>query len=497
MRYALRNIIRLKLRSILCFMIIFAIFFLAMFGFLIRLLSEDNREHFYGPLDGSVHVTTEDLKPYLNYEAALTIAEDADVITKVSAVKEFTGMLCDLQYIGYDTMMRTIFSGEEAIEDRKTHYLKGFSVVAVTSMGILPEVYGGDLELVSGSMITDRDTADGKNMIVISEELAELNGLSLGDTITLNTASLYQNDLKMFRLIRGLNAGLFRDEALSDYEYTYVIGGIYRHLIDNSAAVTEPWNLNHNVVYVTMSSVLEISKAENLYQRFRMEDIHYNLANDPRLIPDALYFHLSDMAETDTLSHEINQIGFLKPIQLTEYVSDTASSPSARLSSIISYVLVGIIAVGFVILVLSVYFNMKARHRELAVLIALGKKRATVTRSFFFEIFVLIFLALMGSSALLAVVILTYAKPLLNYLYSAEISAQFRGEDADFYLLENTEHNMISQSMGSTQYLLSEYMIPSVIFALMATVLLAVILYIVMRGYTSRINPLYDVGGKE
>ena len=239
-----------------------------------------------------------------------------------------------------------------------------------------------------------------------------------------------------------------------------------------------------------MSSVLEISKAENLYQRFRMEDIHYNLANAPRLIPDALYFHLSDMAETDTLSHEINQIGFLKPIQLTEYVSDTASSPSARLSSIISYVLVGSIAGGFVILVLSVYFNMKARHRELAVLIALGKKRATVTRSFFFEIFVLILLALMGASALLAVVILTYAKPLLNYLYSAEISAQFRGEDADFYLFENTEHNMISQSMGSTQYLLSEYMIPSVIFALMATVLLAVILYIVMRGYTSRINPL-------
>ena len=71
MRYALRNIIRLKLRSILCFMIIFAIFFLAMFGFLIRLLSEDNREHFYGPLDGSVHVTTEDLKPYIPMKVAV------------------------------------------------------------------------------------------------------------------------------------------------------------------------------------------------------------------------------------------------------------------------------------------------------------------------------------------------------------------------------------------------------------------------------------------
>ena len=472
-----------------------------MFGFFIRLLCEDNREHFYGPLDGSVHVTNEHLEPYLNYEAALSIADDADVITKVSAVKEYMGMLCDLRYVGYDTMKRNIYSGEEKTEDRKTQYLKGFSVVAVTSMGILPEVYGGDLEMVSGSMITDANTADGKNMIVISEELANLNGLSIGDTVTLNTASLYQNELKTSRFLQAFdgeefNVSVLRGDKMSDYEYTYVIGGIYRNLIDNTAAVLEPWNLNCNIVYVTMASMLEISETEILQNRFRADDM-YSITDDPRLIPDALYFHLSDMAEAGALSDEINQIGFIERVRLTEYVSDTASSPSARLSSIISYVLIGIIAVGFVILVLSVYFNMKARHRELAVLIALGKKRTSVTLAFFFEIFILILLSLIFSSSVLAVLIFAYAKFLLEYLYSAEVSAQFQSENADFYLFENTENNIIAQSMGSPQYLIFEYMIPSVIFALLAALLLVLILYCVIMAYARRINPLYDVGGKE
>ena len=492
MRYAFRNIIRLKTRSVLCLLICFAVLFLSMFGFLIRTICEDARYRFYGPLDGSVHITDEELNPYLTYHVAKAIADDAEgVITGVSAIKEYVAWFSDIEYVGYGTYRRMRYSGEAPTEDGKSNYLKGFDILAVTSMEILEDVYRGDVQILEGSMITDADTEKRSNKIVISKELADVNGLVLGDTVNLNMLSIYQGELPAVRL--SLTEDIYDDY---DFDYEYVIGGIFKHQIDNTAAVSEPWKLNSNTVYIPITTIEDISKHETV-QFFYHDDNYYSITVNPIIIPDALYFHLADTADAELLEKEINEIGFIKTLQLTEYVSDGSSSPSARLSGIISYVLVGIIAVGFVILALSVYFNMKARHRELAVLVALGKKRVSVAWSFFFEIFMLVFLSLVFSSSALATVIFSFAKPLLGYLYSAEVSAQFKSETADFYLFENRENHSISQSMGSTEYLLSEYMIPSILFALMATALLAVILYVVMRVYTSQINPLYDVGAKE
>ncbi len=493
MRYALRNIVRLKTRSILSLLIVFSIWILAMLGFLIRQLCEDTRSHFYGPLDGSVHVTDSSYQSVLNYRAALTVDEDAEIITGVSAVKEYTGMLCDLHYVGYEDMRRYSFSGEEKTEDRKSPYLKGFSVRAVSSMDILQEVYGGDLTVTDGSMISDADTEACRNKIVISETLAERNGLSLGDTVILNTVSLFQEEYNLYKYLQFLE---YNGDDLSIYERSYVIGGIYRHLVDNSAATTEPWSLNDNVVYVPISTVNEIAESESIQELYYQRGA-YAIKSNPRIIPDALYFHLSDMNASEELETELNQIGFLDPIRLTEYVSDTASSPSVRLSQSLSYVLIGVIAIGFAILGLSVFFNMKTRHRELAMLIAIGKKRSSVTSDFFAELLVLILLGVVFSLALIAAFVFLYAEPLLRYLYSAELSAQFRGETADSLLLSDPVGNLISQSMAKPSYLISEYLIPSLCFSLIAALALLTILYVVVLFYTHRIRPLYDVGGKE
>ena len=81
MRYALRNILRLKTRSFLTFAIAFAILFLSMFGILTVRLCEDNRERFFGPLDGSVHVTNESYEPFFTYESAEYLNQNAESIT--------------------------------------------------------------------------------------------------------------------------------------------------------------------------------------------------------------------------------------------------------------------------------------------------------------------------------------------------------------------------------------------------------------------------------
>lgn len=308
----------------------------------------------------------------------VTIGEDAAVVTGVSAVKEYVGILSGITYVGYGTFVRSRFSGEPTPIGEKTNYLQGIQIVGVTSMDILEEVYGGELTMTAGTMITRANNEAHHSKIVISVELAEQNGLSLGDTVTLDMVSLYAPE----RGLRGYG------ELNGKEAYVYTVGGIYKHRTDNFAGVSEPWLLNANHVYVPISTLDDIANSERIQDMYRsnIPGVSDLFSENPCVIPDSLYLHLSDMSAVNALCEEMNGLGFTEPLLLTEYVSDTASSPSARLSEIVSILLVGVVGVGFAIFFFSVLFNMKARHRELAVLTALGKKRSAVAASFFLEL---------------------------------------------------------------------------------------------------------------
>ena len=491
MRYAIRNIFRLRAKSLLSFLICFAVFFLVMFGFLIRTISEDARYRFYGPLDGSVHVTDDTLAPYLTYEAAATLAHDAKSILRLSAFKEYIGHFSDMTYVGYGTFRRARYAGEELTEDRKSNYIKGFAIRAVTSMEILEESYTGQIEMLEGTAITDADTRMRMKKIVISETLAAENGLSLGDTVTLSTPSIFQSEIETSRF--HLAEGIY---GWHNFDEVYEIGGIYRHYIDNAAAVSEPWRLNANIVYVPITSIVDIGQTEGIQFLFAV-DGQYALTQNPVVIPDHLYFHLSDMSKADALEEAINEIGFTKAVKLTEYVSDTSSSPSARLSGILSAILAGIIVVGFAILLLTVVFHMKSRKRELAMLCALGKKRSMTAFAFFSEYALLMLLSLVLSATALCAVIPVLSISLMTYLYSAENAAQFVTENADLYLFGHLRDEKALQILQHPSYLIEAYMPANCLFIILTALLLMLLLLVVSYLFTARINPLYDVGGKE
>ncbi len=100
MRYAVRNLIRIKGKSFLTFIIAFLILFLSMFGVLIVGICEDSRANFWGPLDGSVHVTDETLSSFLTYRTAERIAESSDVIKRLCAYTEFSVHFMNTEHIG-------------------------------------------------------------------------------------------------------------------------------------------------------------------------------------------------------------------------------------------------------------------------------------------------------------------------------------------------------------------------------------------------------------
>lgn len=498
MRYAVRNLIRLKARSFLMFIIAFAILFLSMFGAMVVGLCEDNRERFYGPLDGTVYVTNEDYEPYLTYHAAITMCEDAKVITDVSAIKEYTAIFEDLTYVGYGAFQRARYAGEVVDENGKVNYVKGISVVGVTDMDILEEVYSGNLTMTDGTMITKADNHESHNKIIISEELAKANGLSVGDAMILDMPSLYRTEFDV------------RFDAETDTQdadhYVYVIGGIFQNSIDNTANVSVPWEVNANRVYVPIQTLVDIANCERIQTLYHYTTIevagkifsrHGALNTHPVVIPDRLYFHLSNTRKIGNLCEEINGLGFHEPIVLTEYISDSASSPSARLSETISIILLGIGCVGFVIFGLAILFNMKARHKELAILVALGKNRRAVTISFFIEILLIAMVAVLLSGISLLLMTHMLALPITNYLYSAEISAKFNDITSDMILFGNITGNDTATRIANMAYLFHTYALPSFLLVFAATLALMILIYLFVRIYVNKINALSDVGGKE
>ena len=491
MRYALRNILRLKTRSFLTFALAFAILFLSMFGILTIRLCEDNRERFFGPLDGSLHVTTESYEPFFTYEAAEYLNQNAESITNIAAVMEREVSFWDITYLGRGEYFRNRFDSERVYYPpgtQKVEYHEGFLICAVTSMDILQEVYSGALIMTEGTVISEKNNEVGANKIVISSAVAEKNGLKLGDRVKLDPFSVFEEEEAAVSAYLGFN---------SEYTpYEYIIGGIYENREDNVLSAFVPSEINENKVYVPISTLPDMSRDSYL--------LGYGIRNEngdcfalPSVVPDQLYFYMENMRDIEILEEQINEIGFSENITLSPYLSEAASSPSARLSEIITLLLLGVSILGFLILALAVVFNMKARHRELAVLTALGQKRSSVALSFFAEICILTFLAFVCGIFLLMGAVAVWAVPISNYLYEAEISAKITHESADMFLLGNGSQSAVIEKLEDFPFLLIRYILPSAALSALAAALILLLIFGIVFIYISKINALAGVGGKE
>ena len=133
----------------------------------------------------------------------------------------------------------------------------------------------------------------------------------------------------------------------------------------------------------------------------------------------------------------------------------------------------------------------------LAVLVALGKKRSAVASSFSLELLLLTAAALLAAGGMFAGLVSLCAGPLMSYLYSAELSAKFRGESADLFLFGDPTGESAAVQMEDFGFLFEKYVVPSFLFALAAGALILAVLYFFIGAYVRRINALSGIGGKE
>jgi putative ABC transport system permease protein len=260
------------------------------------------------------------------------------------------------------------------------------------------DVQSGNIEVREGRMIAE----DDKDVCVISRELADLNGLKLGDTLGFNERSEAET------------ATVCQAEIIGIYETIYkmtpvMYGDSYR---------------SENVIFTDLRFP---EKAEG-----HKDDHLYQYAT----------FWVDNVDEYDTIKEQMKQAD----IDWNRYdfldntgMSDTVASNFGDLETMSTIILVLVICSSVVILFLVCLFWLGSRVHEIGVFLAMGKRKSMIVMQMLLEG------VLVGSIAFL---LATFCAPAISenvadYLVGYELEQQETEKNAEqgvkLYLEDDTE----------------------------------------------------------
>ena len=260
------------------------------------------------------------------------------------------------------------------------------------------DVQSGNIEVREGRMIAE----DDKDVCVISRELADLNGLKLGDTLGFNERSEAET------------ATVCQAEIIGIYETIYkmtpvMYGDSYR---------------SENVIFTDLRLP---EKAEG-----HKDDPLYQYAT----------FWVENVDEYDTIKEQMKQAD----IDWNRYdfldntgMSDTVASNFGDLETMSTIILVLVICSSVVILFLVCLFWLGSRVHEIGVFLAMGKRKSMIVMQMLLEG------VLVGSIAFL---LATFCAPAISenvadYLVGYELEQQETEKNAEqgvkLYLEDDTE----------------------------------------------------------
>ena len=208
----------------------------------------------------------------------------------------------------------------------------------------------GRFELVEGSHITENMT----NGLIISRNLADWNGLEIGDTVT----------------------GIYYPENNTPAVDMEIVG-IFDVVADKDDAV----NLYDNASYFDYSNYTfcSMQAAEGLLEGW---------GEDGEGISEA-YYYVSDAAQLDNVIAEVKKISSINwnnfNITANDEVYQNISSSLSDTGTLITTLIVVITVVSIVLMILILSMSVRSRKREMGILLAVGIAKPSVILQYVLE----------------------------------------------------------------------------------------------------------------
>lgn len=274
-----------------------------------------------------------------------------------------------------------------------------FTILGYSSHNAMTDFISGTSTITSGT-IFDEDTSD--MVCVISNELATINSLTLGDSFTLANPNS------------------------STETYTFTIEGIYTGATTststnglNFSTSTDPSNQIYTS-YNTLKTVMDQSAAVATTETD--ENTGSTSTTSLRSTLASAYV-LADAAGYENFQTDAAAMGLASPYTISSTdISNYESSlvPLQNLSKFATIFVLIVLLIGGIILVAFNIFNIRERKYEVGVLTAIGMKKPKVALQFITELFLVTLVAITIGTAAGAVA----SVPIADKLLESQITAQ-------------------------------------------------------------------------
>lgn len=218
---------------------------------------------------------------------------------------------------------------------------------------------GGSIALMEGRQITQKD----QNAVLIHKELAEKNGLKLGDQFIIAMNS---------QITGGDEEGGKRKETVT------IVGMFDSKVSQQISAFSTPGELLENTVLMDVeTSVKLLSWASAGYYK-----VHYRV-NDP--------------AELNNIMQEVKKLDSIDwscySISTDNKTYEVATTPLDNLSALITTLIIIITIIGVAVLILLLTMWTKSRTHESGILLSLGIGKFKIIMQHMAEVFIIAILA--------------------------------------------------------------------------------------------------------
>lgn len=227
-----------------------------------------------------------------------------------------------------------------------------FTVMGYSSFEAMSDFISGNYTIIDGEVNNDF-TGNGA---VISEELATLNELVVGDTIKLVNPD---------------------DEELA---YELVVTGIYKENTDDASDMTNMFSSSVNTI-ITNSTMVE---------KILADDEEFSVTVTPTFI-------LNDIEVAELFANEVKEKGLSEYYIVTDNV-DTVEGATKSISNVktfaTTFLIITLIIGGVVLLVINM-INIRERKYEIGVLRTIGMKKVLVIGQFMIELLIVCLFSLL------------------------------------------------------------------------------------------------------
>ena len=260
------------------------------------------------------------------------------------------------------------------------------------------------VELIEGRHICETD----RNVVIISDEIAEKNHLSIGDHITGELSDCIIN-------------GGDREKVLEAVDLE-IIGIFHANVTQVTNEYTIEWEIIQNYMFVDYRTELRLWE---LYDKIN-ELIGYPLRMSAN-------FYVENPDELEEIMERVRKIegidwdGLLLEVNDSTYQS--ALTPLQRINGLSLFMLIFVLIICVILLALILRMWIKTRKREMGILLSIGVRQREIVGQFVIEGLMILFVAVVLATGITAVASNRIGNQLLSGLNGAEKSRQERQEE--------------------------------------------------------------------